>query len=58
MTEDKEEKIYNRINYREEMFYRIIEKNKTEDKRKKVFVNLNSIKLLPKIKFEKVIKSS
>ena len=40
------------------MFYRIIEKNKTEDKRKKVFVNLNSIKLLPKIKFEKVIKSS
>ena len=56
--EDKEEKIYNRINYREEMFYRIIEKNKTEDKRKKVFVNLNSIKLLPKIKFEKVIKSS
>lgn len=56
--EDKEEKIYNRINYREEMFYRIIEKNKTEDKKQRLFVNLNSIKLLPKIKFEKVIKSN
>ena len=54
-VEEKEEKIYNRINYKSEMFHRNILKNQNEEQ-KKYYFNLNYIKELPKIKFEKIIK--
>ena len=54
-VEEKEEKIYNRINYKSEMFHRHLLKNQNEEQ-KKYYFNLNYIKELQKIKFEKIIK--